>query len=91
MTPDPNLVTNRDPVVVPAAPPAYDNPRGLPEKWVERYMQRDRAQLAVDVMRVFDGHFKMERSLRRTKLVLGVLNAFLATVAALLALLKFLP
>lgn len=83
--PDPKVGNNREPVL-----PAYDNPRGLPEKWVEQYMQRDRGQLAVDVMRVFDGHFKMERSLRRTKLMLGVLNAFLATVAAVLALLKFL-
>lgn len=71
----------------------YQNPRGLPEKWIENYLKRDPAQLALDVMRVYDGHFKQQRTMRWMKLTmagLGVLNALLATVAGTLALLKFL-
>lgn len=68
----------------------YANPRGLPEKWIENYLQRDPSQLALDVMRVYDGHWSLERSLRRTKLVLGTFSAFLTVVAGVLALLKFL-
>jgi hypothetical protein len=62
----------------------------IPAAWREAYRKRSPEMLAVDVTRAFDQHFILERSLRRTKLVLGTLNAFLATVAAVLALLKFL-
>jgi hypothetical protein len=68
----------------------YDNPRGMPEGWIRGYLAKSKPQLAIDVIRAFDGHYDLERSLRRTKLFLGTLNAFLATVAAVLALLKFL-
>ena len=37
-----------------------ENPRGLPEKWIENYVERDRTLLALDVMRCFDRVVKTE-------------------------------
>lgn len=37
-----------------------ENPRGLPEKWIENYVERDRSLLALDVMRCFDRVVKAE-------------------------------
>jgi hypothetical protein len=69
----------------------YANPRGLPEKWVENYLKRDPAQLALDVMRVYDGHFQQQRAMAWLKAlvtIFGLLNVFLGTVLALLKFLK---
>lgn len=68
----------------------YDNPRKMQQGWIRGYLSKSKPQLAIDMIRAFDGHYSLERSLKRTKLILGTLNAFLATVAAVLALLKFL-
>jgi hypothetical protein len=68
----------------------YDNPRGLSRTWLNGYLTRPKPQLAIDVIRAFDGHFDLERQLRRTKLFLGTLNAFLGTVLAALAVMKYL-
>lgn len=68
----------------------YGNPRGMPEGWIRRHLEKSKPQLAIDVIRAYDGQFSLERSLKRTKQVLGTLNALLLTVSTVLALLKFL-
>jgi hypothetical protein len=68
----------------------YGNPRGMPEGWIRGHLTKSKPQLAIDVIRAFDKDFALERSLRRVKLVLGTLNVALGTLAAVLALLKFL-
>jgi hypothetical protein len=67
----------------------YGNPRGMPEGWIRGHLTKSKPQLAIDVIRAFDKDFDLERRLRRTKLVLGVLNGFLALVATILALIHF--
>jgi len=62
----------------------------IPAAWREAYRKRSPEMLAIDVTRAFDQHFILERSLRRTKLVLGTLTALCTFMAAVLALLKFL-
>lgn len=41
----------------------YDNPRGIPENWVNNYLNREPRQLALDVMRAFDENWKLQRKL----------------------------
>jgi hypothetical protein len=57
-------------------PVNYENPRGIPEQWVERYLNREPRQLALDVMRAFDENWKLQRQLQVADIkvwVLGVL------------------
>jgi hypothetical protein len=61
--------------VKPAEIPAdYENPRGLPEAWIKRYLSLDRAQLARDVMRAFDQNWKLERRLAAAKLTIWIMS-----------------
>lgn len=64
----------------------YPNPRGLPVNYIKSYLRRDKPQLAIDVLRAYDSHSKINRALRRTILILGVLNGLLGVLATLLAL-----
>ncbi len=41
-----------------------ENPRKMPAKWVALYLAKDRAQLAIDVIRSFDKTAKLEQQLR---------------------------
>ena|ERR1700676_866388 len=68
----------------------YENPRGLSKKWLEGYLSRPKPRLAIDVIRVFDGHFKFERELRRTRLILGVVNGLLLVVTVIFTLVHLL-
>jgi hypothetical protein len=61
----------------------YDNPRGLPENWIVAYLGRDKAQLALDVMRAFDHSHAVQKSCRRWILALTVSSSVLLKVAEL--------
>lgn len=55
-------------------PADYKNPRGMPEAWLKRYLGKDSAQLALDVMRAFDENWKLERRLVTAKLTIWVMS-----------------
>jgi hypothetical protein len=69
----------RSPAPVKVGNITYSNPRGLPENWVKNYLERDRSLLALDVMRVFDEKWKLERKLARAQIV-GVYSGVLLAV-----------
>lgn len=56
----------------------YDNPRGLPQAWIDCYLARDRSLLALDVMRAFDQTSKMHRKLQLADLKIWILLLLLA-------------
>jgi hypothetical protein len=60
--------------VTPVIPPDYQNPRGMPEAWIKRYLSKDRAQLALDVMRAFDENWKLEVRLSRAKVTIWIMS-----------------
>ena len=53
----------------------HENPRGLPEKWIHAYLERDRILLALDVMRVFDKSAKVEEKLGWNVIWIRILTA----------------
>ena len=59
----------------------YNNPRGMPEKWLRAYLQREPAMLAVDVIRAWDKSHATEQRLKRrimvSNLISGVLGILL--------------
>lgn len=75
-------------VMEPSELPHYENPRGLPPKWIEQYLQRDKSQLALDVMRAFDQSYCLTRKLEQANTKIWVLMLVVggqATVIGLLA------
>lgn len=56
----------------------YDNPRGMPEKWIVAYLKRHPEMLAIDVMRVWDRNAATERmNLRLRNTIAGMLFAYI--------------
>jgi len=64
----------------PEIPPDYENPRGLPEAWLKRYLSLDRAQLALDVIKAFDKNFELERSNARLKITVWIMSLVVSPV-----------
>ncbi len=62
------MTFHRRPRPVKIAGITYNNPRGMPEKWVRSYLERDRTLLALDVMRAFDEAWKVRQQLGAEKL-----------------------
>lgn len=54
-----------------------ENPRGMPEKWVEHYLDRDRTLLALDVIRGYDKSLTVEKSLGWMRIWHRILTAAL--------------
>jgi len=54
-----------------------ENPRKMPARWVASYLTKNRAQLAVDVMRGFDKTSKLEQTLRLDRWWIRLLTAAL--------------
>jgi hypothetical protein len=52
----------------------YDNPRRLPDKWIQSYLDRDRSRLAVDLLRAFDENFKLQRRVKVQRLLIYFLS-----------------
>jgi hypothetical protein len=67
----------------------YDNPRRLPEKWLQAYLSRHPQLLAIDVMRAWDKSQKIERRLR-FQAYIAVINFATAVLGLALMLAKFL-
>lgn len=59
---------------------AYSNPRGMPERWVQSYLERDPKLLALDVMRAFDESWKAKQELQREKLKRWIVTAALVAL-----------
>lgn len=55
-------------------PPDYENPRGLPEAWLKRYLSLDRAQLALDVIKAFDKNYQLERANARLRITVWIMS-----------------
>ena len=66
----------------------YENPRGLPEAWLDNYLNRNPAQLAIDVIRANDANFQLARENSKLKLLVWLLSLvvspFLAEVVKLI-------
>lgn len=62
----------------------YDNPRRMPEGWIRGYLGKSKPQLAIDVLRAFDGHYKQARA---TSIKLWILSAVVAAQFAALLML----
>lgn len=60
---------------------SYDNPRGMPEKWILGYLGRNRLQLAIDVMRAFDENAKLRRTINRYKVINIALTSIITALA----------
>jgi hypothetical protein len=68
----------------------YENPRGIPEQWIDRYLNREPRQLALDVMRAFDENWKLQQKLESANLKLWVLGILLGGQALVIGwLVKF--
>src|SRR5438270_12406689 len=52
----------------------YKNPRKLPTRWLENYLDRDSERLASDVMLVYDEKVKLEKKLERANLKVWILS-----------------
>lgn len=52
----------------------YDNPRKMSKKWLEKYLNRPRPQLAIDVILAFDEKWKLQRQLARAKVTIWVMS-----------------
>jgi hypothetical protein len=59
----------------------YDNPRNLPKGWIVAYLGRDKAQLALDVMRAFDKAHAVRKSCQRWIVGLTVASSVLLKIA----------
>lgn len=59
----------------------YKNPRKLPEKWVEAYLQRDREMLALDAMRAFDEIASLKAKVQRYRVINIALTSILTGLA----------
>ena len=42
----------------------YENPRGLPAAWIDKYLNRNPVQLAIDVIRVVDQNYQQEKTIK---------------------------
>jgi hypothetical protein len=61
-------------------PPDYENPRGLPEAWLKRYLSLDRAQLALDVIKAFDKNYQLERANAHLRVTVWVMSLIVSPV-----------
>lgn len=59
---------------IPTIPEDYENPRGLPEAWLKRYLSLDRAQLALDVIKAFDKNYQVERENGRLRTMVWIMS-----------------
>jgi hypothetical protein len=66
--------------VQPEIPPDYENPRGLPEAWLRRYLSIDRAQLALDVIKAFDKNYQLERANAHLRVTVWVMSLIVSPV-----------
>jgi hypothetical protein len=71
----------------------HNNPRKLPKRWIEAYLERKPEQLAEDVLQVFDENFKLRRQVSRDRIVIAVFSSIVTGLAweglkALVALLR---
>lgn len=53
----------------------YDNPRKMPPGWIRGYLTKSKPQLAIDVIRAFDAHFKGSRNISIKLWILSALTA----------------
>ena len=72
--------------------PAYPNPRNLPPKWVDAYLNRDKELLALDVMRSYDELADLKQKRGTDKIMLWIATgaagvAFTVSMVLLAALL----
>lgn len=61
---------------------SYDNPRGLPLTWLENYLNRNPAQLAIDVIRANDANFKVASENHKLKLLVWLLSLIVSPFMA---------
>jgi hypothetical protein len=54
-----------------------ENPRGLPERWIHGYLERDPTLLALDVMRGYDKSTQVEKALGWERIWRRILTAAL--------------
>jgi hypothetical protein len=52
----------------------YENPRKMPQRWVDLYLERDRGQLALDVMRAFDANYALKARLESSHIWTRILS-----------------
>jgi hypothetical protein len=52
----------------------YENPRGLPEAWIDKYLGLDNVQLAIDVIKAFDKNYQLERTNAHLRMTLWVMS-----------------
>lgn len=64
----------RSPQSVKVGNTEYQNPRGLPLRWIENYLERDPKLLALDVMRAFDEAWKAKQELQSAKIKIWVMT-----------------
>jgi hypothetical protein len=81
--PDPNVQTPTD-FEIQKFLEEYENPRGLPGKWIAGYLSKSKPQLAIDVIRAFDAHWQQKRS---TSVKLWILGGLVAAQFALILML----
>jgi len=58
----------------PTLPPDYDNPRKLPQAWLEGYLHRHPAQLAIDVIRAMDQNYQLKETVKWQKRALWIMG-----------------
>jgi hypothetical protein len=62
----------------------YKNPRGLPSAWLEAYLSREPAQLAIDLMHAFDENYQLKQRLARVQDKLKLAGIALAAEGAVI-------
>ena len=58
----------------PELPPNYENPRKLPQAWLDKYLNRKPEQLAIDVIRAHDANFKLATENKHLRRVIYLLS-----------------